>query len=193
MYELNRLQKSWYFEIDFNIFRDTQLTSKDREGCEQERQYPLLCQAEAYARARPFIFITAASLGQHLFWTYRDKVAVISTERWEENARPSTYEYLAYSLVVQSLLIHLDAFCGALPERPSQETGLLHGDLFEYLPRREAMKAAILVAHLSREGEDQLFNCFGPEYTRAASELLSLEWLRSPRVRANLKEVYKVE
>ncbi len=29
----------------------------------------------------------------------------------------------------------------------------MHGEIFEHLPRREAMRAAILVAHLSRDGE----------------------------------------
>jgi hypothetical protein len=55
------------------------------------------------------------------------------------------------------------------------------------------MKAAILAAHLDRKSELLLFNCFGPEYVGVVGTVLSLDWLRTGRVRDNLDRAFRVK
>jgi hypothetical protein len=93
---------------------------------------------------------------------------------------------------VQGVLIHLSAHCGGLPAGAFRESRVSTNDLFQFSPRRRALKAAILAAHLSRRGEELLFNCFGPEYVAATSTLLTLDWLRGGRVRDNLERAFGV-
>jgi hypothetical protein len=45
---------------------------------------------------------------------------------------------------------------------------------------------------LSPEEESLIFNRFGPEYLGVCSNLISLEWLYSPRVRTNLSKIFGV-
>ncbi len=54
------------------------------------------------------------------------------------------------------------------------------------------MKPTILAAHLSPLQEETLMNCFGAEYMRTTSSLLTLEWMRSDTVRKNLERSFKV-
>ena len=68
----------------------------------------------------------------------------------------------------------------------------MNGNVFEFAPRREALKGAILAGRLGPEDELRLLNCFGPDYMRTAGTLLGLDWLHSPRVRENLEKVYGV-
>lgn len=67
------------------------------------------------------------------------------------------------------------------------------GNVFDLQPGIDAMRAAVLTGHLSRDDERRLLDCFGPEYMRTAMSLLSLGWLRSAPVRDNLRKVYGVE
>jgi hypothetical protein len=66
------------------------------------------------------------------------------------------------------------------------------GNVFDLEPGLDAMRAAVLSGHLSREEERRLLNCLGPEYMNTATSLLSLAWLRSAPVRDNLHRVYGV-
>jgi hypothetical protein len=118
---------------------------------------------------------------------------VITTRDWQGESAPSIYEYLTYILIVQGLLIHLDAYCGGIPPRPSEREGIVYGNVLEYHPRRESMKASILSGHLSPKDEQLLFNCLGPDYMHKMTELLRLEWLRSGPVRANLRAAYGID
>ena len=55
------------------------------------------------------------------------------------------------------------------------------------------MKSVILASHLSPDGEELLFNCFGPEYLSTASKLLTLDWLHAPKVTQNLARGFNVQ
>jgi len=62
VYELNRQQKSWFYELDFEPFNPGKLTTSEaEEGASQER--PKLYYSELIAKGRPLIAITEESLG----------------------------------------------------------------------------------------------------------------------------------
>ena len=191
LYELNRAQKQWFFEVDFDVFNENALTSGERERCAGAER--TLCLAELSAGGRPFIGITGEPLEDDFFWKNRGPVSVVSTHAWNRYAPPGEYEFLAHAVIVQSVVIHLNAHCAGLPGGAFHESRVSVNDLFQFTPRRHAMKAAILAAHLDRRGELLLFNCFGPEYASVASQLLSLDWLRGGRVRDNLERAFRVK
>jgi len=192
IYELNKLQKNWYFEVDFDTFDENILTSREREDCSGDNTS--LCYAEMIANGQAFVGITTEQLGEDFFWQNHDRVSVISTYRWQQDyAPPSTYEFLAYSIIVQSMVIHLNANCRGLPKDAFKESRVAYGDLFQFSPRRKEMKSAIMAAHLSRKGEELLLNCFGVEYMSICSNLLTLEWLHSQRVVENLHRSFGVK
>lgn len=191
VYELNKLQKNWFFEIDYDGFDESLLTTKQRKRCSGD--YKDLCLVEQLAEGQPLIGITTQSLGQDFFWQNRKSVSLISTFGWDQYAPPSVYEYLIHSIVVQSILIHLNAHCTGLPENAFKESRIAYGDLFQFSPRRAAMKSMILASHLNRKGEELLFNCFGVEYMSICSKLLSLQWLHTKRVMTNLKKSFDVD
>jgi hypothetical protein len=192
LYELNKRQRDWYFELDFDTFNADTLTSAERRACPDDRNQAL-CYAEVLAQGRPFIGITSTRLGEDFFWQNRGPVSAVSTFGWQDYAPPSTYDYLAYSVMVQSILIHLNTHCTGLPPAAFRDSRVAYGDLFQYTPRRSAMKAAILAAHLSPRGEELLLNCFGPAYVTRVASLLSLDWLHSGKVPANLRRVFRIE
>ena len=192
IYELNRLQKNWYFEVDFKVFNVNALTSEERKRCGDEGDRSL-CYAEMISNGKPFIGITTEQLGEDFFWQNRNRVSVVSTFGWDDFAPPSVYEYLTYSIIVQSMVIHLNAHCKGLPKDAFKESRISHGDLFQFSPDRREIKAAILASHLNKQGEELLFNCFGAEYTSICSNLLTLEWLRSKRVTENLEKCFRVK
>lgn len=192
IYELNRLEKSWHFEVDVDPVYESMLTSTQRQECDGNS----LCLAEKLAEADQqtgLVAITDENLGQDSFWENNGgDVSVISTFDWKKYAPPSTYEYLAYSVLVQSILIHLNEQCAGLPMGSFREGRVAYGDLFEFVPRRQEMKAEILAAHLSPKGEELLANCFGIQYMNEVEQLLSLDWLHSPRVRENMQKSFGV-
>jgi hypothetical protein len=118
---------------------------------------------------------------------------VISAGQWKSFEPPSIYEYLSYALIVQSTLIHLNQSCGGLPSAAFQSSRFSYGDLFEFVPRRNQMKAAILAAHLGPKGQELLANCFGLEYMNVSNQLLSLDWLHAGRVHENLEKTFGVK
>ena len=142
--------------------------------------------------ADPFIGITTKKLGEDFFWQNHNQVSVISTYGWRDLAPPSAYEFIVYSIIVNSIVIHLNTYCDGLPEGSFKGSRVSHGDLFQFSPDRAEIKAAILSAHLSQRGEELLFNCFGAEYMNICSDLLSLEWLHSKKVTDNLKKAFVI-
>ena len=192
IYELNKLQKNWYFDVDFKVFNRNALTDREEKQCANEKNRSL-CYAEIISGGKPFIGITTEQLGEDFFWQNHDQVSVVSTYGWRELAPPSAYEFLVYSIIVNSIVIHLNAHCKGLPEGSFKESRVSHGDLFQFSPDRAEIRAAILSAHLSRNGEELLFNCFGAEYMNICSNLLSLEWLHSKKVTENLEKAFGVK
>ena len=185
VYELNRQQKSWFYELDFEPFNPGSLkTSEAEEAARQER--PKLYYSELIAKGQPLIAITEESLGKAFFCEHRSNVSVISTVDKDYYAPLSTYEYLAYCLVVQSILIHLDMHGGGLPPGAFEPSAASHGGIFQFNPNKEVLKATILAAQLSPEEEAMLFNRFGADYMNVCRQLLTLDWLRSERVVKNL-------
>ena len=200
IYELNRHQKNWYFELDFTVFNSVVLTSAQADNCERSPHKPL-CLAQAYAEelgkksgmAPPLIGITTEPLGDASFWQHQKKVSVISTADGGFFAPLSTYEYLVHCVMVQSILLHLDANSGGLPDRAYEESAVSHGGVFQAAPRKETVKSGILAARLSPKEEELLFNRFGPDYMNTCKTLLSLEWFHSDRVKNNLTRNFGVK
>jgi hypothetical protein len=191
-YELNRQQRSWHLEIDLDPFEADLLSTRDQARCRQDA-FARLCLAQAYAAALPeppgaFILVTgerfAAAGDRYYYWLHDGSVSVISAGDWTR-AQPTIYDYLAYSIVLQAILIHLDQRCPAFAERHDEQR-VTRGELFEFQPTPQLMPAAILSAHLSRPMEELLFNCFGPAYAADADRLLSLGWLHAETVQRNL-------
>jgi hypothetical protein len=190
LYELNQRQRQWYFKVDFDVFNKRALTSSERNTCEGERE--ALCFAEKAGSGQQLIAITTNSLGDDHFWVNHGSTSVITTVDWKPYIPPTQYEYLVYSVLTQSIVLHLNTQCSGLPAAAFRESREGFGDLFEFSPRRYAMKPAILAAHLSPGQEETLMNCFGAEYLKTTSSLLSLEWLRSEAVKKNLERSFQV-
>jgi hypothetical protein len=185
VYELNRQQKNWFYELDFEPFREGSLTTSEaEEAARQER--PNLYYAQLIAKGEPLIAITEKSLGKAFFCEHRTNVSVVSTVDKAYYAPLSTYEYLVYCLVVQSILIHLDMYGGGLPPGTFEPSAASHGGVFQFNPNKRLLKATILAAQLSPEEEAMLFNRFGADYMNVCRQLLTLDWLRSERVARNL-------
>ncbi len=189
IYELNRFQTDWHFTLDADTFNPDSRTISEIEQCGTDS----LCYARLIAEDQPLIGIIETGFDQDSFWTNSGSVSVISAGQWKDLEPPSMYEYLSYSLIVQSTMIHLNRNCRGLPTGAFQESGLSYGDLFEFTPRRNEMKAAILAAHLSPKGEELLANCFGLEYMNTCNRLLSLDWLHSGRVHDNLEKNFGIK
>jgi hypothetical protein len=185
VYELNRQQKNWFYELDFEPFNPGSLKSSEaEEAARQER--PKLYYAELIAKGQPLIAITEESLGKAFFCEHRNNVSVISTVDKAYYAPLSTYEYMAYCLVVQSILIHLDMHRSGLPPGTFEPSAASHGGIFQFNPNKRVLKATILAAQLSPEEEAMLFNRFGADYMNVCRQLLTLDWLHSDRVVKNL-------
>jgi hypothetical protein len=191
LYELNQRQRQWYFKVDFDVFNKHALKSSELKACEGERQ--ALCFAEKTAAGEQLIAITTASLDPDHFWLNRGGTSVITTADWKPYIPPSSYEYLIYSVLTQSIVLHLNTQCSGLPVGAFDESRQGYGDLFEFSPRRYAVKPAILAAHLSPLQEETLLNCFGAQYMKTASSLLTLEWLRSDAVKKNLERNFQLD
>ena len=200
IYELNRQQRAWHFEVDLDPFDASLVPARDAAGCADESLLAL-CLAQAYAAtlgrdSGPLILITHRTFGsatggdRYYYWLHASAVSVISATDWRRFKEPDIYDYLAYSTIVQSILIHLDAACGDFQER-YQEGRVTSGDIFQFQPTPQLMQPAVLAAHLSRPMQQLLFNCFGPAYAADAERLLSLDWLHADRVQQNLRKIVK--
>jgi hypothetical protein len=188
LYELNKEQNSWQFEVDFDPFQEQELTTTARALCEG---HPL-CLAEQTARGAPFVGITTEPLGEAAYWQNHGNASVITTARFTGDSAPNVYEYLAYTLIVQSILIHLNTACGGRPPSFFQESRVATGDLFDFNPRLGGMRAQILAGHLTPEDQALLLRCFGVEYMNTCSRLIDLDWMRGKKVTENLKRAFGV-
>jgi hypothetical protein len=194
VYVLNNRQQYWHFDIDFEEFNENVLSSKQRKTLGSEPETKSLSQARLWAEDKPLIGITSDSLGEAFFFQNDMTVSVISTYEWNDVFSPPTiYEYLAYSLIQQSILIHLNSSTTGLPMGSFKDRFYSHGDLFESYPERNAIKATMLAARLSPKGEELLLNSFGLSYMQICAELLTLQWLKSGEVNENLKRCFGVD
>lgn len=189
VYELNRSQTDWHFTLDPDAFNRESRTSSEIEQCGTDS----LCYAKLIAEDQPLIGITESGFVQDSFWVNSGSVSVISAGDWKGFEPPSIYEYLSYLLISHSTFIHLNRNCSGLPTGAFQASRLSYGDLFEFIPRRGEMKAAILSAHLSPRGQELLANCFGLEYMNNCNRLLSLDWLHSGRIHDNLEKNFGIK
>ncbi|HJV68081.1 hypothetical protein [Ideonella sp.] len=203
LYEINHRQRAWQLEFDTTPFRTDLVSQADEARCARD-DTPALCIAEAFhARAtaesanRPLVLITAQPLGgggtRAWFWLNRGPVSVVTLADWGGAGSAGAIEYLAYALVVQSVMIHMQAHCGFTQPPSGTPEGVVVGNVFDLQPGIDAMRAAVLTGHFSPSDERQLLNCFGPEYMRTAVSLASLQWLRTAAVRETLRKVYGVE
>lgn len=194
IYEVNRRQQVWYFEIDFKIFNESIELSKDqRARCNvEEPDDKTFCHARMFGKDYPLIGLTTEDLVDAFFWKNLGTVSLISTFGWKKYEPPSVYEFLIHAILVQSIIIHLNAYCGGLPGGAFTPQQVSYGGLFQIIPSRGGVKATILAAHLSPKGMDRLLNCFGAEYTSVTAELLRLEWMAG-RVEKNLSRSFGVQ
>lgn len=203
LYEINHRQRAWQLEFDTHIFRADLVSKADEDRCAQD-DTPSFCILEAFRAAMiekrgaypPLVLVTADPLGgggtRAWFWLNRGPASVVTTYDWGGPGSPGVVEFLAYAVVVQSLMIHLQAHCGYSEPPAGGPEGIVVGNVFDLEPGLDAMRSAVLSGHLSREEERRLLNCLGPEYMRTATSLLSLTWLRTAPVRDNLHKVYGV-
>lgn len=204
LYEINHRQRAWRLEFESTPFRTDLIRKADEDRCAND-DTPPLCIAEAFYRSvreagvahPPLVLISAEPLGgggtRAWFWLNRGPVSVVTTSDWGGPGSAGSVEYIAYALVVQSVMIHMQAHCGLTEPPAGTPEGVVVGNVFDLQPGIDAMRAAVLTGHFSRDDERRLLNCFGPEYMRTAVSLLSLDWLRSGPVRDILSNVYGVE
>ncbi len=198
VYELNSVQRGWYFEVAGVPFKFESARYEASPVCRGPP--PLTCALKDFAQIggesnQSFALIaTSADLAPNLFYahTYGTTRSVVTDKDWDGPAQ-SVYQYLLYELITQGIVIHLEAYCGGLKPRESERTGQTRGEILEFAAEASAVRAAVLAARLSPAVEERLFNCLGPEYTHNVLELLRLEWLRAERVRRNLKTFYGVD
>ena len=202
LYEINHRQRAWQLEFDTTPFRSDLVTQADEERCARN-DTPPLCIAEALhaqmvaaGTKRPLVLVTAQPLGgggtRAWFWLNRGAVSVVTLSDWGGPGQAGAIEYLAYALVVQSVMIHMQDHCGFVQPPAGATEGVVVGNVFDLQPGIDAMRAAVLTGHFSPDDERQLLNCFGPEYMRTAVSLGSLDWLRAGPVRETLQQVYGV-
>jgi hypothetical protein len=191
LYELNKRQKHWYFEVDFEVFKVNALRSTEQEECAREPGAKGLCYADLLAEGKPFIGISSEQIVGNYFWQNRANVSVLSTYNRKYYEPLSTYDFLVYATLIQSTLIHLNTHCTNLPDA-FKRSSVSYGGLFQFLPQRTSIKAVILAAHFNPREEALLLNCFGAEYMQTMSALLTLDWLHKEPVLQNLKTVFGV-
>jgi hypothetical protein len=196
IYEVNRMQRQWYFEVDARPFNPAVLTSSERAICstpDRANEPPLLCYAEGWAAAQgPLIVITSQPLSDEIYFaTHRGLASVVTTADSTSIDPVTNYEYLAYMIVLQSMLIQLDAH-GTSPQDVFTPGMRSSGGAFEFAPSRDLFKPAMLAPRLSPAQETLIFNRFGPDYLGVCSTLLSMDWLYAPRVRDNLAKLFNV-
>ena len=193
LFEINRRQTAWQFELETVRFRRDLVGGQAEESCRGD--YQLLCLLESYEEGARRVLITDAPLdaaSRARFWLHRGESSVITIWDWRRIEQPIIYEYLAYTLILQALVIHMDASCGETALQAARGEGIVSGNVFENQPQEPGMIAAVLAGHLGPDDQRRLLDCFGPAYLHRAVDLISLDWLRSAPVRDNLDRVYGV-
>ncbi len=118
----------------------------------------------------------------------RDAVSVIPT-RDRRVKEANVHQYLASSLVLHALMIHLDRACDDTALQTDPGEGLVSDNVFATEPREAGMIAAVLAGRLGQRDRLSVLNCFGPAYLHHTVDLISLEWLRTEPVRDTLRRV----
>lgn len=188
VYEFNRLQDDWHLDVDFRLLDQDVLTSAERDACPDQ-----LCIVERLSSGQPTIAITSRPLTEGSFWANRGSTSVVSTADMKEFSPPGVYEYLAFSLIVQAVLIHLNEGCGGLPRGSFQSGWSSHAGLFEATPHRQAFKAGLMAAYLGRDERALLTRCFGVDYASRVAQVLTLDWLHTERVTRNLAQGFHLK
>jgi hypothetical protein len=189
LYELNKAQDSWQFEVDVDPFNPRELKTADRALCNDDP----LCLAGKAAQGLPFVGITARPLGDDsASWQNRDNVSVISFAGFSDRSAPGVYEYLAYTLIVQSIVLHLNRSCGDPSAWAFTQSRVATGDLFDFSPHPDEMRAKIMAGHLTPKDQTLLLKCFGFDYMNTMSQLVKLDWLRAKNVTDNLQRAFGV-
>lgn len=191
VYELNRRQKSWRFDLHFEDFNSAALTSDVQDRYRRHEQRTL-CFAEIAAEGRPYIALTGDPLGPSQFWIHRGPVSVVSTCDRTAYLPLTDYEFVMHSLIVQAMVIHLDTH-GGLPPTFYEQRPISGGSVFDFQPDPQSIKSVILTSQLRPDEEALLLNRFGPEYLQTCKSLLSLDWMRSPQVAGTLRKVFEVK
>ena len=195
VFELDRVQRAWDFEVDLEPFDED--LARSMTPCIPAR-HRLLCAARTYgARQVPrtaLILITEDQFGvppeaRAFHWLHEPSTSVITTADWHFDA-PSIYDYLMYSILVQGILIHLDTSCpDFLPPEVDKTT---RGEILEPISQPRLMQASVMASHLGPDMEELLFGCFGPEYAADAARLLTLDWLHDERIAENAAAIDRV-
>ena len=191
IYELNRRQKSWHFELHLDDFNSSYLTAEEQERYRGHEQQTLRL-AEHAAEGRPYIALTRESIEPSRFWIHREKVSVITTRDRAKYAPLTDYEFVMHALIVQAMVIHLDTHGGLPPDFYERRTGS-RGSVFDYQHDPQVIKSVILTSQLRPEEEALLLNRFGAEYLQTCKTLLSLDWMRSPQVAGTMRRVFEVK
>lgn len=196
VYEMNRLQREWFFDVDVRPLNVGAFAPDDYRRChpaDGSNPLPSLCDAEVLAAQQgPIILVTSQPLGGDVrFATHRGMASVITTADASYLEPISHYEYLAYMIVLQSMLLQMDAN-GGLPPHAFEAGAVTSGGAFEFSPREGLFKAAMLAPRLSPAEEALLANRFGSAYLGLCTRLLSLDWLRAEAVRSRLDKLFKV-
>ena len=189
VYELNRRQRTRFFQIDFDPINPEAMTSKEQSECRESHE-EIFCYAEKWANGRQAIVITEDPIGAAYFCAHRGLVSVISTADRGSYSPLTDYEFVIFNVIVQSTIIHLDRH-SALPADAFLNRGTT-GGVFQFNQRKDAVKSMILAASLSPLEEELLLNEFGPEYLRSTRELLSMKWLYAKQVTSDLKTFFDV-
>lgn len=189
IYELNKRQRHWHFDLDLNDIN----SAKIAEQCESEEHRPL-CMLEAWRgeRGGPCIGITTEPLGGTAkVWQHTTSLSVVTTHDLRELKHLNVYDYLAYCLIVQSIAVHLDTHCPS--DGPKDYAARSSsGSVLDFSPPLAVFKAMVLTGRLSPSDEQRLLRCFGPDYLNRCRDLVSLGWLHGGDVATKLERHYGV-
>src|SRR5512139_431017 len=145
LYEINHRQRAWQLQFETVPFRTDLVSGADEERCALD-DTPALCKAEAFHAAMvksdpaypALVLITADPLGgggtRAWFWLNRGPVSVVTTSDWGGPGSAGVIEYLAYALVVQSVMIHMQMHCGLTQPPAGAPEGVVVGNVFDLQP-----------------------------------------------------------
>ena len=128
----------------------------------------------------------------------RDVLAAPRPTFRDQHVRPAhlaplnRYDFLAYCLIVQGIAIHVDTHCGGTGQDGWGQNKSSSGDVLTLAAPLAGFKGTILAGRLSPHDREVLLHCFGPDYLRDSTELLTLDWLHTGRVAENLEHNYGV-
>jgi hypothetical protein len=142
----------------------------------------------------PFIGLTSEKLGgEKMYWQHRGRLSVITTDGLSDLSPINRYDYLAYCMVVQGIAIHLESQSAQWGRDQWGTNKASSGDVLTIAAPFAGFKGTILAGRLSPRDREMLLRCFGPVYLKDCTDLLTLDWLHTGRVAANLEQYYGVK